>query len=232
MLRVDLRSAGYGAAGVVRNVRIELHQGGVLAVLGRNGVGKTTLMRAIVGLLPQITGSVELLGEAISNLRTHQIARRGVGYIPQGRWIFPKLTVLENLQVGTRAAGPTNCDIPEQVFSYFPILRKRLLQHGGTMSGGEQQMLAIARALCGRPKVLLMDEPTDGVQPNIVQMLAELIPVIARDNGMSILLVEQNLEMALAVAGKCLVMEKGTIMHESDPRDMQDPKLLKRFLAV
>ena len=232
MLHIDLKSAGYGGPHVLCDVRFDLDRGKIVALLGRNGVGKSTLVKAITGLLPKVNGRSELSGVPIAGLATHRIARLGVGYVPQGRGIFPKLTVLENLQTGTRAAGAGHSDIPDAVFSYFPVLKNRLSQHGGTMSGGEQQMLAIARALCGRPKVLLMDEPTDGVQPSIVDLLAELIPQIARDTATSVLLIEQNLDLALSVAERCLVMDKGTIVHEGLPDDFQDPALLKRFLAV
>lgn len=232
MLDVDLLSAGYGGPRILQGVKFQVTNGQIFGVVGRNGVGKTTLLKAIMGLLPEVSGRVDLLGRSLVGLPTYKIARMGIGYVPQGRQIFPKLSVLENLQVATRAAGLGRGDIPDSVFSYFPILRKRLSQSGGTMSGGEQQMLAIGRALCGRPKVLLMDEPTDGVQPNIVQMLGELMPSIVRDTGAAIVIVEQNLDLVLRVAQRCLVMDRGTIVHELGASDLIESEPLRRLLTL
>jgi urea ABC transporter ATP-binding protein UrtE len=232
VLRIENLHAGYGALPVLRDVQLNLDRGQVLGILGRNGSGKSTFIKSIIGLLPRVSGKIEFLGSRIVGLPTHQIARMGVAYVPQGRGIFPKLTVIENLQTGTRATGGKFSDIPDQVFAYFPILKQRLKQFGGTMSGGEQQMLAIGRALCGRPKLLLMDEPSDGVQPSIVEMLGELIPTISRESGLAIILVEQNVDLALAASNRCMVMEKGSIVHEGPPSEFSDPKILKRFLAI
>jgi len=232
MLRVEGLTAGYDGPPIVRDLALELRSRDVLGILGRNGSGKTTLIKLIVGLLPQISGSIDLLGVEVAGLPCWRIARLGVAYVPQGRGIFPRLTVLENLQTGTRAAPKGQSTIPEEIFGYFPILEKRLKQYGGTMSGGEQQMLAIARALCGRPKLLLMDEPSDGVQPNIVEMLGDLIPQIARRSELAVILVEQNLDLALAVCRRCMILDKGVIVHEGAPQDFTDPAILKRHLAV
>jgi ABC-type branched-subunit amino acid transport system ATPase component len=232
MLRVERLTAGYEGPPIVRDLALELHSREVLGILGRNGSGKSTLIKSIVGLLPRIDGSIDFLGVKIVGLPCWRIARLGVAYVPQGRGIFPRLTVLENLQAGTRAAPRGESFIPEEIFSYFPILAKRLKQYGGTMSGGEQQMLAIARALCSRPKLLLMDEPSDGVQPNIVEMLGELIPQIAHRSELAVILVEQNLDLALAVCRRCMILDKGAIVHEGAPQDFVDPAILKRYLAV
>jgi urea ABC transporter ATP-binding protein UrtE len=205
--------------------------GEVLALLGRNGVGKTTLMRSIIGLLHPSRGGAHLNGEALAGLQPHQIARRGIAYVPQGRGIFAKLTVRENLLIGTRAVGG-GASIPPEVFEYFPILQERLGQAGGTLSGGQQQMLAIGRALCGRPKVLLLDEPSEGVQPNIVQEIGKLIRGIVERSGITVLLVEQNLDLALKTAHRCVIMEKGCIVYEGAPQDMEDETILRRYLAI
>lgn len=232
MFDVNLLTAGYGGSRILHGVKFQVTNGQIFGVVGRNGVGKTTLLKALMGLLPEVNGRVDLLGKSLVGLPTYKIARMGIGYVPQGRQIFPKLTVLENLQIATRAAGVGRSDIPESIFSYFPILRKRLSQSGGTMSGGEQQMLAIGRALCGRPKVLLMDEPTDGVQPNIVQMLGELMPSIVRDTGAAIVIVEQNLDLVLRVAQRCLVMDRGTIVHELGASELAESEPLRRLLTL
>ncbi len=211
MLHIDHLSGGYGDVPVLHQVALDLARNEVVGVLGCNGAGKSTLVKAVMGLLPQISGDIRFLDEPLARLRTHEIARRGIGLVPQGRWIFPKLSVRENLMVGTRAAG--GGDIPEMVFHYFPVLRTRLDQHGGTLSGGEQQVLAIARALCGRPKLLLLDEPSDGVQPSLVDLLGEVIPALCRESGLAVLLVEQNLDLVLRSAQRCIVLEKGRVVH-------------------
>lgn len=232
MLRIEIESAGYGGPAVLSDIRIELAAGQVLALLGRNGAGKSTLLKSVMGLLPRVRGANVMDGRDLRGLPTHQIARLGIAYVPQGRGIFPRLTVRENLETGTRAAGRPGSDIPDSVFSYFPILKSRLGQNGGTMSGGEQQMLAIARALCGRPRVLLLDEPSDGIQPSIVQMLGELIPALSRDAALAVLLVEQNLDLALSSASTCWVMDRGTIAHRGSAADLSDPALVNRLLAI
>ena len=232
MLRVNGLTAGYDGPPVIRDLALELRSTDVVGILGRNGTGKSTFIKSLVGMLPRIRGSIDFLGVEVVGLPCWRIARLGIAYVPQGRGIFPRLTVLENLQTGTRAAPRGRAVIPEEIFSYFPVLEKRLNQYGGTMSGGEQQMLAIARALCGRPKLLLMDEPSDGVQPNIVEMLGELIPQIASRSGLAVILVEQNLDLALTVCQRCMVLDKGAIVYAGRPEDFADPVVLKRYLAV
>ena len=212
-------------------VDLKVSSGEVLALLGRNGVGKTTLMRSIIGLLRPSRGAARLDGDVLTGLHPHQIARRGLASVPQGRGIFGKLTVRENLLIGTRATGG-GATIPDEVFAHFPILKERLGQAGGTLSGGQQQMLAIARALCSRPKALLLDEPSEGVQPNIVQDIGKLIRDIVERSGMAILLVEQNLDLALQTAHRCAIMEKGRIVHEAAPQELQDETILRRYLAI
>jgi len=187
-------------------------------------------MRSIIGLLRPSRGSARLEGDVLTGLHPHQIARRGIAYVPQGRGIFAKLTVRENLLIGTRAAA--RAQIPEEVFEHFPILRERIGQPGGTLSGGQQQMLAIARALCSRPKLLLLDEPSEGVQPNIVQEIGMLIRDIVERSGIAILLVEQNLDLALQTAHRCAFMEKGRIVHQGAPQELEDENVLRRHLAI
>jgi ABC-type branched-subunit amino acid transport system ATPase component len=236
MLRIEGLIGGYHGPAVLHGIQLAVGAAEVIGILGRNGAGKSTLLRAIVGLLPETRGRIEFQGQALVGLPTHRIARLGVSYIPQGRGIFPKLSVLENLQTGTRAVADRQtggrAGIPERVFEYFPILKQRLSQSGGTMSGGEQQMLAIARALCGRPKLLLMDEPSDGIQPNIVEMLSVAIPQIAREEKMSVLLVEQNLDLALSASQRCIAMDRGVLVKDGTPKEFEDPTLLQQHLAI
>ena len=232
MLKVSQLHASYGAVPVLVGVEFNLGSSEIWTVLGRNGVGKTTLLRVIIGLLKSTQGCIDLHGQRLSGLPAYRIARLGVAYVPQGRGIFPRLTARENLLVGTRAQGNKRAVIPEKIFEFFPILKERLSQLGGTLSGGEQQMLAIGRALCGKPKLLLLDEPSEGIQPTIVHQLGVLIPDIAKSQGVTILLVEQNLDLALRVSQKCLVMEKGRIVHEGTPEDFTNEEIVKKYLAI
>lgn len=232
MLRVSSVSASYNSVQVLFNVDLKLVGNEVLALIGRNGVGKTTLMRTLIGLLKPIKGTIQLDDKTISGLHPHAIARHGIAYVPQGRGIFPKLSVYENLLIGTRAQNKKPAKIPNIVFDYFPILKERLRQPGGTLSGGEQQMLAIARALCGVPKILLLDEPSEGIQPSIVQEIGDLILKINTDTNLSVLIVEQNIDLALHVANRFLVMEKGEIVYEGDQTALKDHNLIKQFLSI
>ncbi|RQS69192.1 ABC transporter ATP-binding protein [Burkholderia sp. Bp8963] len=211
MLQIEQLSGGYGDVDVLHQIELDVLPNEVVAVLGCNGAGKTTLVKAIMGLLPRVNGQIRFLEQPVTGLRTHQIARSGIGLVPQGRWIFPKLTVRENLMMGTQAAG--GGAILEEVFEYFPVLKSRLAQQGGTLSGGEQQVLAIARALCGRPKLLLLDEPSDGVQPNLVELIGEVIPTLCRRSQLAVLLVEQNLNLVLQSAQRCIVLKNGRLVH-------------------
>ncbi|WP_027781988.1 MULTISPECIES: ABC transporter ATP-binding protein [Burkholderia] len=211
MLRIESLSAGYGQTSILSQIDLTVQPNEVVGVLGCNGAGKSTLVKAIMGLLPRVSGDIRFGGRAIRGLRTHEIARLGIGLVPQGRWIFPKLTVRENLAMGTAAAG--DGEILDEVFEYFPVLKLRLAQHGGTLSGGEQQVLAIARALCGRPKLLLLDEPSDGVQPNLVELIGDVIPTLCRRSKLAVLLVEQNLNLVLRCAQRCIVLKNGRLVH-------------------
>ncbi len=232
MLRVEGIRAAYGSAPVLTGVDLDVREAEILVLFGRNGVGKTTLMRVLVGLLKPTDGRVEFGGAEVTGQLPHRLAKRGMAYVPQGRGIFPKLTVRENLLVGTRARPDGDESIPDQIYAYFPILRERSGQLGGTLSGGEQQMLAIGRALCGGPKLLLLDEPSEGIQPNIVQQLGALIRQIVDSTGVSVLLVEQNLDLGLRTASRCAVMEKGKIVFEGAPDVFRDEAILRRYLAI
>jgi len=197
---------------VLHGVTMEVKKGEVVGLLGRNGVGKTTTLRSIMGLTPAKQGKIEFDGVDITHLKTYKIARLGIGYVPQGRRIFPLLTVLENLKTPIIKGKVEEKDINE-IFEYFPRLKERINQRGGTLSGGEQQMLAVARALMGKPKLMILDEPSEGLQPSMVEMVKETI-ISLNKKGIDVLVVEQNLESALDVCQRIYVMEKGVIKYE------------------
>ncbi len=232
MLKTTSLTAAYGTVPVLVGIDLALEEGEILALLGRNGAGKTTLMRTLIGLLKATGGSVSFSGADITNLAPHEIARRGIAYVPQGRGIFPKLSVAENLELGTRSRPDGRSDVPAEIFDYFPRLKERLSQTAGTMSGGEQQMLAIGRALAGDPKILLLDEPSEGIQPSIVYEIGQFLNRIVAETGISVLLVEQNVDLALATADRCTVMEKGRIVRTGSVEEMSDETVMREFLAV
>lgn len=232
MLDVRGLRASYGSLPILVDVDLKLEQGEILVLLGRNGAGKTTLMRTLVGLLSATGGSVLFKGQLITNQPSHAIARQGIAYVPQGRGIFPKLTVRENLLVGTRARKDNSSEIPEEIFGYFPRLKERLEQAGGTLSGGEQQMLALGRALAGAPSVLLLDEPSEGIQPSIVHQIGELLKRIVGELGISVLLVEQNIDLAFQAGSRGLVMEKGRIVRSGSMEELGDDALMREFIAI
>lgn len=223
--------SGYGPIPVLHGINMSVPSAGCVALLGRNGAGKTTLIKTLVGLLNPTAGRILLDGRDIGNLRPNRIARAGIAYVPQGRGIFPRLSVQENLQLGTRAAA-VKTGIPDDVYRFFPILKERSSQLAGTLSGGQQQMLAIGRALCAQPKVMLLDEPSEGVQPSIVQEIGETLAELVRNTGISLLLVEQNLDLALSLAQNCVVLEKGEIVHRGSSEELRDEAVQAKFLAL
>ncbi len=231
MFEVGSLRAGYGVLPILHDVSLRLDKGETLVLLGRNGVGKTTLLKALIGILLPVSGRVSLNGKDVFGWQPHQLAKAGIGYVPQGRGIFPKLTVEENLRVGLRSRTDGRTSIPDDIFSMFPILRERIGQRGSTLSGGQQQQLALARALCGQPDLLLLDEPSEGVQPSVVQKIGDLLQVFNRDLGIAVLLVEQNLELARATASRCLVMRKGRIAHALTADDLKDDAKVYEALA-
>ena len=232
MLEVDDLHAGYGESLVVQGVSLRVGDGQIAAVLGRNGVGKTTLIRAVAGLTPPRSGRVILNGTDIAGLAAHEIARRGVSLVPQGRRLFASLDVREHLVVGARPGRRRRWD-PARVLELFAPLRQRLRHRGGTLSGGEQGMLACGRALVGNPDILLMDEPSEGLAPLLlVRELGRILGAL-RDDGVSILLVEQNLGFAVRVADHVSLMSKGRIVHECAPDELRTNAAIKaRFLGL
>lgn len=221
----------YGKSHILHGVSLEVGPGEVVALLGRNGVGKTTTLRSIMGLTPPRAGRIRFQGREITGLSPHRIPRLGIGYVPQGRHIFPDLTVLENLRIAL-VQGRLDEAILRKILHYFPKLETRLAQRGGSLSGGEQQMLAIGRVLVTGPRLILMDEPTEGLQPSLVDLTREIIQAI-RAEGVSILLVEQNLEMALKVSHRSYIMEKGAIVFQGRAGELaENHEVQLRHLGV
>ena len=230
MLTVTGLNQYYGGSHILRDVGFELPPGKVTVLLGRNGVGKTTLLRTLMGLVPSKTGTVTFAGRDITRARPDERARAGIGYVPQGREIFPRLTVGENLEMGLapRARG---AEVPARVFEMFPVLQQMLRRRGGDLSGGQQQQLAIGRALAMAPKLLILDEPTEGIQPSIIKDIEAAIRTLAATGEMAILLVEQYYEFARSLADQYLVMERGEMIARGAGADM-DRDGVRSMLAV
>ncbi len=230
MLTVSNLNQYYGGSHILRDLTFEAPAGKVTALLGRNGVGKSTLLRTLMGLVPAKGGQVVFEGKDITAIKPHQRVRAGMGYVPQGREIFPRLTVEENLEMGL-AARPRGARIPERIFEMFPVLRSMLRRRGGDLSGGQQQQLAIGRALAVGPRLLILDEPTEGIQPSIIKDIERAIRTLAESGEMAILLVEQYYDFARSLADQYLVMERGEIVARGAGADM-DRDDVKRLLAV
>ena len=231
MLRVEGVDLRYGAALALRNVSLSAEVGQVTCLLGRNGVGKSSLLRAIVGHHPIFRGTVTWNGEEISKLRPYERARRGIAYVAQGREIFPLLTVQENLETGFAVLPRKAHRLPEQIFELFPVLKGMLRRRGGDLSGGQQQQLAVARALVMKPKLLLLDEPTEGIQPSIIKDIGRVISLLGKSGGMAILLVEQYFDFAHELADRIAVMDRGEIVID-DAAAAIDPALVRRRISV
>jgi branched-chain amino acid transport system ATP-binding protein len=231
MLRLDDIHVHISRLHILQGVTLEVKRGECAALLGRNGVGKTTTLRTIMGLVKKSGGKIEFDGRDLAQCEPHEIPRRGVGYVPQGRGIFPGLTVQENLYIGMPSRR-RNTEREDYVFGCFPRLKERLNQAGNTLSGGEQQMLAIARSLMMRPKLIILDEPTEGIMPRLVSQIRREIHRI-NHTGVSILLVEQNVETALRLCPRVFLMEKGTIVYDGAAHELKtQPELIHRYLGV
>lgn len=233
MTKLSVKSlrSGYGTVRIINEFSMDVAEGEIVAVIGRNGVGKTTLMKSIIGTVKTTSGSIQFLTKNVHAMSPSERARLGIGYVPQGRGIFQKLTVEANLRLGMGVGAAKTAHF-EKVFSFFPILSKRLSQQAGSMSGGEQQQLAIARILVGSPGIMLLDEPSEGIQPNIVQEIGRTIRRLRDEEGLTIVIVEQNLSLIQAVADRCVVMDRGTAIAEIGPKDLDNPEVAQRYLAI
>lgn len=231
MLAAEGLNVYYGESHILRDVALTVPEQKVVCLMGRNGAGKTTFLKSLMGLLPPRSGRVTLGGEDITGRTPDQRARRGMGYVPQGREIIPQLSVHENLALGLMAREKQNGGVPEEIFRLFPVLKTMLKRRGGDLSGGQQQQLAIARALVARPKLLLLDEPTEGIQPSIIDEIEDVIVRLKEQRSVSILLVEQYLEFAWRLADSYYIMEKGSIVADGAIQELTQ-EVAHRYLAV
>lgn len=232
MLAVNDLRAGYGGIPVLDGISITVDQGETVGILGHNGMGKTTLLKTLMGLVPATGGSVHFLGEDIADAPTHQRNRRGIGYVPQGRDIFPALSVRDNLRMGCATTTVDETVAIDRALAEFPRLAPLLDQAGGTLSGGEQQMLAVARCLCAEPKLVLLDEPTEGIQPSIIDELVELLQGLRTARGLTVVLVEQNLDFIAALSKSALIIQKGRLVREVASDHLADPDMIGEFLGL
>ncbi|MDG1488155.1 MAG: ABC transporter ATP-binding protein [bacterium] len=231
MLKIDRISSRYAQVQVLNDVSLEVREGEVLGLLGRNGAGKSTLLKSIMGLVDVNTGSISMDDVILSELQAHQIPKNGIGYVPQGRRLFSELTVEENLKMGLLVRYSSK-EVLEWALSLFPVLKTRMSQKSGTLSGGEQQMVATARALCIQPKLLLMDEPSEGLMPSMIETIFETIEKLKKEK-VGVLLVEQKIEGTLRVSDRIVFMENGFMREESDPQALvKNPEPLAKYVGV
>ena len=229
MLEITDLDVAYGQSKVIEGLNLNVRENETLAVMGRNGMGKTTLFKSLIGILPTAQGSVSVDEVDVSRMPSHQRVANGIAYVPQGRMIFPSLTVRENIETGLETAAEKT--VPEEIYALFPVLLEMRNRNGGNLSGGQQQQLAIARALVSNPKVLLLDEPTEGIQPSIIKDIARVLNEIRKLRQITIVVSEQVLHFALEVADRIAVIERGEIVYEGK-RDDVDTKMISEFLAV
>lgn len=227
MLKLTDLTLHYGHSQILNGISMEALQGEVTCVMGTNGVGKTSLMKAISGAHPRSGGELELDGKQMGILPAHQMAWKGVAYVPQGREIFPLLTVRENLETGFSCLPASEHFVPDDIFDMFPVLKKMRNRRGGDLSGGQQQQLAIARAMITRPRLLLLDEPTEGIQPNIIQQIGEVIRHLRKTSGMAIVLVEQYFDFAFDLADRFVVLRRGEILVKGSRDDLTRDQVLR-----
>ncbi|WP_299967923.1 urea ABC transporter ATP-binding subunit UrtE [uncultured Roseobacter sp.] len=229
MLSIQNLRAAYGASEVLHGIDLEVQAGQIVAVMGRNGMGKTTLMKTLMGIVPEAGGETRVGETSIGGMKPHQRVAAGVAYVPQGRMIFSAMTVRENIETGLTTTSAST--VPGEIYELFPVLLEMKSRRGGNLSGGQQQQLAIARALASDPKVLLLDEPTEGIQPSIIREMARTLRQIRDRKGLTIVVSEQVLSFALDVADRVIVIENGTFVHDS-PRAGIDEARVSKFLSV
>lgn len=229
MLEVKGLRSGYGQIPVLHGVDFNVEQGKVLGILGHNGMGKSTLIRTLMGYLPAIGGTITFQGQNITHAATHIRARAGLGYVPQGRRIFPNLTVMENMEMGGVRQDKEKID---HILSLFPRLHNMLDRRGGALSGGEQQILALARALCADPKLVFLDEPTEGIQPSIIEQIGELLHQLVKDLDLTIVVVEQNLDFIIDLSNRVAILQKGEIVRSLNPAQLLDDGVIDEFVGM
>jgi branched-chain amino acid transport system ATP-binding protein len=232
MLNVDGLRTGYGRIPILNGVSFAVSEGEFIGILGHNGMGKTTLLKALMGFLPAPGGSVRLDGNDVTAAEPYHRARLGFGYVPQGREIFPGLTVYDNLRMGCTKQAGAEQDTIGSVLEAFPRLKPLLDRQGGALSGGEQQLLAIARCLCGKPRLVLLDEPTEGIQPSIIDEIVETLQRLRNNSGLTLILVEQNLDFIAALSHRILIIQKGMITSEVAPSDLGGAGLVGEFIGI
>ena len=229
MLKLNNYNVAYGQSRVISDMNLEIGEGEIISLVGRNGMGKTTLLKSLIGMVPQESGQILLDGKDISAQQSHERVASGIGFVPQGRMIFSTMTVTENIVTGLTTTGEKK--VPEDLYDLFPVLKEMGKRRGGNLSGGQQQQLAIARALASRPKLLVLDEPTEGIQPSIIREMAQTLRRIRDERGLTILVSEQVLSFALDVSDKVMVIEKGDIVHQESSAEA-DQKKIAAYLSV
>lgn len=229
MFKVSNLASGYGQSQVIHDLNFTVEKQEIIAIMGRNGMGKTTLFKTLMGILPTRAGSIEIAGTNIARMESHDRVASGIAYVPQGRMIFPSMSVLENIQTGLPASA--NGKVPDELYALFPVLYEMKGRRGGNLSGGQQQQLAIARALATNPKVLLLDEPTEGIQPSIIKDIAKSLKEIRKMRDLTIIVSEQVLSFTLEIADRFFVIDKGRFAYE-DTRANVDAATISRYLSV
>ena len=229
LLKVQGLSASYGRVPVLHGINLDVNEGEILGVLGHNGMGKTTLLKALMGIIPTTSGQITFDGEDLTRLNSSRRGRLGIGYVPQGRGIFPTLSVRDNLRMGVAAHDMDETDGIERVLANFPRLERLLDRDGGALSGGEQQLLALARCLISEPDLILLDEPTEGIQPSIIDEIIDLLQSLNKNTGISIVLVEQSLDFITALSDRVLLIQKGSITGEISGSEASNPALIEEF---
>ena len=227
----DLRAA-YGRIQILNGISFTVAEREFVGILGHNGMGKTTLLKTLIGAVHTTGGQVQFDGRNVTGFPAYQRARLGIGYVPQGREIFPTLSVLENLRMATTAFGVADAEVIDPVLEDFPRLKALLDRPGGALSGGEQQLLALARCLCGRPRLILLDEPTEGIQPSIIEEIVERLTMLRDRRGLTVVLVEQNLDFIRALSQRVLIIQKGRITQELTPERLADATVVSEFIGV